>query len=69
MSSPADYFYPSSKVILVRHNEGLAVSVVDDHDKREAFFIPVFIPRLITDLGYNTNAPVFVASIIQPHIV
>jgi len=58
MSSPADYFQPSSKVILVRHNKRLAMSVVNDDDNRETFGIPIFIPRFITDLGYDTDAPV-----------
>ena len=33
------------------------MSIVNDHHKWQTFFIPVFIPRFITDLGYNTDAP------------
>jgi len=58
MSSPADYFHPCSKVIRGRHHERLAMSVVNDHHNRETFMIPIIIPRFITDLGYDTDAPV-----------
>jgi len=63
MSSPADYFYPCSKVALIRHNEGLAVSVVNDYHNRETFIIPIIIPGFIADLGYNTDAPLIAARI------
>ena len=43
------------------------MSVVNDDDNRETFIIPIFIPRFITDLGYNTDAPLVAARIVVLH--
>jgi hypothetical protein len=43
------------------------MSVVNDDNNREAFGIPIFIPRFIADLGYNTDAPFVAASIVVLH--
>ena len=43
------------------------MSVVNDDDNRETFIIPIFIPRFITDLGYNTDAPAVPARIVVFH--
>ena len=48
---------PRTDIVLVRHDDRLTMTIIDDHRVGTTFWIPISIPRLRADLCYNPDAP------------